>query len=53
MNRQSLGGLRELTVKLLEHTVDGAGAASAAHSDVELVSVRHCDGVGISFVCSL
>lgn len=29
----------ELTLKLAEHTVDGARAAAAAHADVELVSV--------------
>lgn len=34
-----------LTVELLEHPVDGAGAAGAAHADVELVGVcvGHCE----------
>lgn len=34
-----------LTLELLEHPVDGAGAAGAAHADVELVCVcvGHCD----------
>lgn len=35
---------RGLTVKLLEDTVDGSGAAAAGHGDVELVSV--CVGHG-------
>lgn len=32
------------TLKLSEHAVDGAGAAAAAHRDIELVSmyVGHC-----------
>ena len=35
---------RWLTLELLEHAVDGAGAAAAAHADVELVGVLvgHC-----------
>ena len=30
---------RTLTIELLEHALDGAGAATAAHGDVELVVV--------------
>lgn len=35
------------TVELLEDSVDGTGAAAAAHGDVELVgvSVGHCECV--------
>lgn len=38
-------GWERLTVELLEHPVDGAGAAGAAHADVELVGVcvGHCE----------
>lgn len=39
------GGVRS-TVELLEDAVDGAGAAAAAHGDVEFVLVRHDDGGG-------
>lgn len=37
---------RWLTLELLEHAVNGAGAAAAAHADVELVGVLvgHCAG---------
>ena len=39
---------RSRTIELLQHAVNGAGAAAAAHADVELVgvlsSVGHCDG---------
>ena len=44
-----------LTIKLLEHAVDGAGAAAAAHADVELVGVSigdlgHCDCCDVCLV---
>lgn len=36
-----------LTVHLLEHALDGAGAAAAGHGDVEFVGVLggHCCGL--------
>ena len=37
-----------LTIELLEHTLNGAGAATAAHGDVELVVVF---GHGVGCVC--
>merc|ERR1712000_34157 len=33
-------------VQLLEHAVDGTGAAAAGHADVEFVGVRHGEGCG-------
>jgi hypothetical protein len=36
--------LARLTFELLEHALDGAGAAAAGHGDVELVCVRHLVG---------
>jgi len=33
-----------LTIELLEHALDGAGAAATAHGNVELVGVRHFVG---------
>ena len=40
-----IGG-RELTVKLLQHPLDGARAAAAGHCDVEVVVVvRHAGRV--------
>ena len=36
-----------LTIKLLEHPIDGAGAATAAHADIELVRVLGGSGSGI------
>jgi hypothetical protein len=36
----------ELTIELLENTLNGSGAAAAAHGDVELVCVGHAVGCG-------
>lgn len=33
-----------LTLELLEHALNGAGAAATAHGNVELVCVGHCVG---------
>lgn len=41
--RAGRGCWRSRTVKLLEDTVDGAGAAAASHGDVELVRVARHD----------
>jgi hypothetical protein len=35
-----------LTFELLEHALDGAGAAAAGHGNVELVCVGHREGWG-------
>lgn len=44
---EEICGERGLTIQLLQDTVDGAGAAAAAHADVELVGVlSHCVGFG-------
>lgn len=36
-----------LTIKLLEHPIDGARAATTAHADIELVGVLDGSGSGI------
>lgn len=45
------GKARLLTLKLAEHAVDGAGAAAAAHGDVELVRVLVLFGHLDEFIC--
>ena len=36
-------GRGQLTIQLLEDTLDSAGAACAGHGDVEFVVVCHCN----------